>query len=315
MTLSLTWQDFKQPVIFMNVKDSVYNETSSYSFLKSIYVPSFRASTIKFYISLFSNFFFFQHKSAFLPGRVPVTNVDHPLDKKIPFTPSWIKIYIDFAKFWIRMLSFILRRYGRKAYAPASEFTAGMAELYSFAAQIYRRNLSTTSRPFYIKRPLFMVIHMLDPHLMCIPSLHVMVVIYTYTSFAKIVKSFGDDEKLKNQVLEMKYGTLAIIQAILFVKQHSINCIAAALYAMNCFNNSLFSQQEAEKLLNLLFSPIPDFGVHTKNIHPSYAPKTKLPDAVQNEIKEYILNLYRRFLSERNNAKLWYEPLLRFLKP
>ncbi len=159
-----------------------------------------------------------------------------------------------------------------------------------------------------------MVIHMLDPHLMCIPSLHVMVVIYTYTAFAKIIKSFGDEEKLKDQVLEMKYGALAIIQAILFVKQHSINCIAAALYAMCCYRYDLFSQEEAEKLLDLVFSPIPDFGVHTKNVHPSYAPKTKLPDDVKKEIKEHILNLFRRFLSEKNSAKSWDEPLLRFLE-
>jgi hypothetical protein len=298
----------------MNVKDSVYSETSSYAFFKTCYVSRLKKSTLKYYWSLFYNFFFSQHKAHFLPGRIPVTNVDHPLDKKIPFTPSWIKIYIDFAKFWIRMLSYILRRYGRKAYAPASEFIAGMAELYEFAAVVYRKNLSTTTRPFYIKRPLFMVIHMLDPHLMCIPSLHVMVVIYTYTSFAKIVKLFGEEEKLKEQVLEMKYGALAIIQAILYVKQHSINCIAAALYAMDCFSNELFPTQEADKLMALLFSPIPDFGVHTKNVHPSYAPKTKLPDAVQNEIKEYILNLYRRFLAERNSAKTWIEPLLRFLE-
>jgi hypothetical protein len=299
----------------MDVKNSVYSETSFFAFLKTLYVPSLRHATLKYYLSLFFNFFFFQHRSAFLPGRVPVSNVDHPLDKKIPFVPSWVKIYIDFAKYWIRMLSFILRRYGRKAYAPAADFITGMAELYAFAAQVYRKNLSTTSRPFYIKRPLFMVIHMLDPHLMCIPSLHVMVVIYTYTAFAKIVKSFGEEEKLKEQVLEMKYGALAIVQAILFVKQHSINCIAAALFAMNCFRNDLFPSEEADNFMKLLFSEMPDFGkLHTKTIHPSAAPKTKLPNTVQNEIREYILTLFRRLLSERNSAKSWKQPLLDFLK-
>jgi len=298
----------------MDIKDSVYSETSSFSFLKTLYVPGMRKASIKYYLSLFFNFFLFQHRAAFLPGRVAVTNVDHPLDKKIPFTPSWIKIYIDFAKYWVRMLSFIIRRYGQKAYVPARDFIYGMAELYAFAAQVYRKNLSTTSRPFYIKRPLFLVIHMVDPHLMCIPSLHVMVVIYTYTTFAKAVKSFGDEEKLKEQVLEMKYGALAIVEAILFVKQHSINCIATALYAMNCYSGELFPPEEVENFLNLLFTPIPDFGVHTKNIHPSYAPKTKIPDAVKAEIKEYILTLYRRLLSERNSAKSWEQPLVNFLK-
>jgi len=298
----------------MDIKDSVYSETSSYAFLKTLYVPCMRKASLKYYVSLFFDFFMFQQRSVFLPGRIPVTNVDHPLDKKIPFTPSWIKIYIDFAKYWIRLLSFIIRRYGRKAYAPARDFIYGMGELYAFASQVYRKNLSTTSRPFYIKRPLFMVIHMVDPHLMCIPSLHVMVVIYTYTTFAKIAKSFGDEERLKEQVLEMKYGALAIVEAILFVKQHSINCIAAALYAMNSYSNELFPPEEAEKFLNLLFSPIPDFGVHIKNIHPSYAPKTKIPQEVKTEIKEYILNLFKRFLSERNSSKSWIEPLLNFLK-
>jgi len=298
----------------MDVKDSVYSETSSYSFLRTLYVPFMRKASIKYYTSLFFNFFLFQHRAAFLPGRIPVTNVDHPLDKKIPFTPSWIKIYIDFAKFWIRMISFIIRRYGRKAYAPAGEFINGMGELYAFAAQVYKKNLSTTSRPFYIKRPLFMVIHMVDPHLMCIPSLHVMVVIFTYTTFAKTAKSFGDEENLKEQILEMKYGALAIVEAILFVKQHSINCIAAALYAMNSYSNELFPLEEAENFLNLLFTSIPDFGVHTKNIHPSYAPKTKLPQEIKTEIKEYILSLFKRFLEERNSSKSWIEPLLKFLK-
>jgi len=298
----------------MDIKESVYSETSSFSFLKTLYVPCMGKASIKYYSSLFFNFFLFQHRSAILPGRIPVTNVDHPLDKKIPFTPSWIKIYIDFAKFWIRMLSFVIRRYGRKTYPHAGEFIAGMGDLYAFAAQVYRKNLSTTSRPFYIKRPLFMVLHIADPHLMCIPSLHVMVVIFTYTTFAKIAKSFGDEEKLKVQVLEMKYGALAIVEAILFVKQHSINCIAAALYAMNSFSNELFPPEEAEKFLNLLFSPIPDFGVHTKSIHPSYAPKTKIPQDVKDEIKEYILNLFKRFISERNSSKSWTEPLLKFLK-
>jgi hypothetical protein len=299
----------------MDVKDSVYSETSFFAFLKAVYVPSIRQSSFKYFSSLFINFFFFQHRAAFLPGRIPVTNVDHPLDKKIPFTPSWVGIYIDFAKYWIRMLSFIIRRYGRRAYGYARDFIAGMGELYAFASVVYRKNFSTTTRPFYIKRPLFMVIHMVDPHLMCVPSLHVMVVIYTYTTFAKIVKSLGEEEKLKEQVLEMKYGALAITQAILFVKQHSINCIAAALYAMNCYDNDLFPPEEAENFMKLLFSPIPDFyGLHKKTIHPSAAPKIKLPEPVQTEIREYILNLFRRFLSEKAGAKSWDEPLIKFLK-
>ena len=68
------------------------------------------------------------------------------------------------------------------------DFIYTMGDLYAFAAEVYKRNMSTTKRPFYIARPRFFVIHMLDPHLMCIPSLHVMVVIHTYLQFIEAAK-------------------------------------------------------------------------------------------------------------------------------
>ena len=295
---------------------SVYGENSMYAFIKSFFVPSLRPAFCKTVPSIFYNFFLRQYIAAFLPGRIPVSAVDHPLDKKIPFTPSWVTIYLDFVHFWIRMLSFLFRRYGRGGYAAARDFILSMGNLYAFAAEVYKKNLSTTKRPFYIARPRFFVIHLLDPHLMCIPSLHVMVVIHTYTQFAAIVKSLGDEDKLREQALEMKHGALAISQAILFVKQHSVNCIPAALYAMTCFSPELFPPKEAEAFTELLFSPPPaaEKAPPGGRVHPSTAPLTPLPEADKAEIKRHILTLYRRFLAERDTAKPWIEPLLNFLR-
>jgi len=295
---------------------SVYSESSILAFLKSIFVPSLRAAFLKCVPSIFYNFFFCQYRAAFLPGRIPVSKVDHPLDEKIPFTPAWVAIYTDFIHFWIRLLSFLLRRFGRKSYPYVKDFIQSMGELYAYAAQVYRKNLSTTKRPFYIARPRFLVIHMFDPHLMCIPSLHVMVVIRTYTQFAAIAKKLNDTENLKTQIEEMKQGALAISQAILFIKQHSVNCIPAALYAMTCFSPGLFPPQEAEAFTNLLFSPAPHLSGELKNcpVHPGAAPATKLPEGDIAEIKGHILALYRRFLEEGKNAKTWEEPLVKFLR-
>jgi hypothetical protein len=296
--------------------NSVYSETSVYAFFKSIFVPSLRPAFLKGVPSIFYNFFYRQHLAAFLPGRIPVSRVDHPLDEKIPFTPSWVTIYLDFVHFWIRMLSFFLRRYRRRSYPYIRDFIYSMGDLYAFAGGVYTKNLSTTKRPFYIARPRFFVIHMLDPHLMCIPSLHVMVVIHTYKRFCVIAKALGEEDKLKDQIEELKQGALAISQAILFVKQHSVNCIPAALYAMTCYSPDLFPPEEAEAFTALLFSPAPDKSKMPKDcrVHPAASPPTNLSEDDKAEIRGHILTLYHRFLAEGKTAKFWGEPLVNFLR-
>ena len=303
----------------MSDNQSVYSESVAYAFFKTFFVPCLRPAFCNCIFSIVKNFFLRQYLAVLLPGRVPVSKVDHNLDAKIPFIPSWITIYIDFTAFWVRLVSFMLRRWKRKSYTCVKDFINSIIRLYLFAAQTYSKNLSTTVRPFYIAKPRFFVIHLLDPHLMCIPSLHVMIVIHTYTQFAAIAKSMGEEEKLKRQILEMKQGALAISQAILFVKQHSVNCVAAALYAMTCFDPEIFPPQEAESFISLLFGKVPQQDRELTppadcRVHPSASPDTVLPDAVQAEIKAHILYLYRRFLYEKSKAKTWNEPLLNFMR-
>jgi len=282
----------------------------------SFLVPSLRPAFKKCVPSIFFNFFYRQYHASFFSGRIPVTSVDHPLDEKIPFIPAWVEIYLDFIYFWIRMLSFFLRRYGRRSFVFVRDFIFSMGKLYAYAAQVYGKNMSTTDRPFYIARPRFFLIHLVDPHLMCIPSLHVMVAIHTYTMFAKIAKAMGDEEVLKEQSAEMKQGALAISAAILYIKQHSVNCIPAALYAMTSYDGDLFPPEEAETFTNLLFSPAPLSETAPKGCktHPAAAPSTKIDEYGKERIKKHILSLYSRFIEEGKTAKSWEEPLLNFLK-
>jgi len=299
----------------MTLKESVYSESTLYTIKKAIFTPALRPAALKCVPSIIFNFFLRQYHAAFLPGRIPVSKVDHSLDEKIPFVPAWVTIYFDFVQFWIRMLAFFIRRYGRKAYAPVRDFIYSMGDLYAFAAEVYTKNLSTTKRPFYIARPRFFMIHMVDPHLMCIPSLHVMIVVYTYKMFSVIAKQLGEEGNLIEQAEEMKKGALAISQAILFIKQHSVNCIPAALYAMTCFSPKIITPEECEKFTNLLFSPAPeaDESFQKIRVHPTASPSTKIPEEDQVLIKKHILDLYYRFCDERKTVKEWYEPLVRFL--
>jgi hypothetical protein len=129
---------------------------------------------------------------------------------------------------------------------------------------------------------------------MCIPSLHVMVVIRTYTSFRRILRSLGEDGPMALRIEEVRRGALAITEAILYVKQHSVNCIPAAMYAMTCFDPPLFPPEEAADFVSRIFREpgSPERG---------------------EAIREYIISLYRRFLAEGRTARSWKDPLLAFL--
>ncbi|MDR2102005.1 MAG: hypothetical protein LBP43_05490 [Treponema sp.] len=259
--------------------------------------PALRRPAWRCVRSILYCFFFLQYKAALLPGRIPVSGVDHPLDKKIPFTPRWVKVYLDFVAFWIGLAGFLLRRYRRRGIGPVGEFITSIGKLYVFAAEVYTKNLSTTRRPRYLAHPRFVLIHAADPHLMCIPSLHVMIVIRAYTQFRAILRSLGEEEVWTEKIAEVRRGALAITEAILFVKQHSINCIAAAMYAMSRFDGELFPPAEAEDFVSGLFRSLPV---------PSPADRKIIGD--------HIMELYRRFLREGEGAPSWEEPLVAFLR-
>ena len=298
------------------IVQAIAAESVPMTFIRILGRPYLRVSALRCIASILRNFFFLQWRSAFLPGRIPVSWADHALDKKIPFLPKKIDIYIDFVAFWIRTIIFLLRNYGRKGFEPVREFLESMGGLYAFAAEVYSKHLSTTYRPFYMGRPNFIPIHTLDPHLMCIPSLHVMVVIRTYTYFEKTVGSFAeagfsdDGENISHfasQIEELRQGALDITEAVLYVKQHSVNCIPAALYAMTCFDPLLFPSDEAERFVADLFQK---------------AELIDHPDIV--EIREYILSLYHQFLIEskttephssgHHHGESWTKPLLKLLQ-
>jgi hypothetical protein len=96
--------------------------------------PRLRGTALKTIGSILYNFFFLQYKAAVLPGRIPVSGADHPLDRKIPFTPGKISVYLDFVAFWIRVLGFLLRHFGRRALEPVRHFIEAMGHLYARTA-------------------------------------------------------------------------------------------------------------------------------------------------------------------------------------
>lgn len=279
--------------------EKLANESLPLTFIRVMSRPHLRGAALRCIAAIFRHFFFLQHWAAFLPGRIPVSQVDHPLDSKIPFLPGKVNIYLDFVSFWIRSIGFLLRNCGRRSHEQVRNFIETMGGLYKYAAEVYSKNLSTTVRPFYIGRPRFLLIHAVDPHLMCIPSLHVMVVVRTYTLFREMLKSLGEEKRFAAQAEELRRGALAITEAVLYIKQHSVNCIPAAMYAMTRYDFSLFPLDEAERFASGIFR-----GAKRPN------------DEDGDEIREHIISMYRRFMAEgevSGPSEDWKKPLLDFL--
>ncbi|MDR0706579.1 MAG: hypothetical protein LBF60_01700 [Treponema sp.] len=240
------------------------------------------------------NFFFTQYKGALL-RNIPVVNVEHPLDEKIPFLPQKVNVYLDFVAFWLRAASFLNRAYPDRKDIAAG-FIVSIGRLYKTAAEVYAACFSTTKRPRCLGTFRFALIHAFDPHLMCIPSLHVMLVIRTYTAFASITRTLGDGEMYARQAAELRRHSLAITESVLYVKQHSVNCVAAAMYAMTRFDPPLFAEKDAEAFAAELFTD------------------NTLPPDTAVCVRMHILSLYRRFLAQGAPSTDWTAPLLAFLE-
>jgi hypothetical protein len=196
---------------------------------------------------------------------------------------------MDFSGFWIRELAAVLRKEG---VAAAHAFIIDIIEVYHRAATVYKQNMSTTSRPRYLKNPHFVTIHLLDPHLMCIPSLHVMLMIYMYTKST-------DEREYREKSTEssaIREHALRITDSVLFIKQHSVNCVSAAMYAMTCMLGEKFSPEIAEEFAGRIFTLSHDASV----------PRV-------DEIRAYIKSLYHQFL-DGYDEKQWEKPLLDFLQ-
>jgi hypothetical protein len=258
--------------------------------------PTTRAAAGRCASAAARDFFFFQLRMAASKGCVPIAKVDHPLDGTIPFEPRKVEVYLDFVAFWTRAAAFLIKRYGRNGESDAASFIDGMGRLYPQAASIYRKNLSTTHRPPYVIHPSFLFIWMTDPHLLCIPSLHVMIVIRAYTHFRAIVRHRGEEEALAGRIEELWKGAIEITEAVLYVKQHSVNCISATMYTMTRFDPELFPPEEAELFASSLFR--------------SCRKPTK---ADAEAIRAHIISLYRRFMDEGRKDEDWRAPVLRFL--
>lgn len=273
------------------------NRSVASVFLRAILSRHTIRPTFAYLGTVIKDFFLLQFLVKFGVKKVPVLNVDHPLDRTVPFTPDLVTVYLDFVAFWIRPLDYIGSRFGRKKQA---EYTASFLRLvrrcYQEAAQVYRFRMTTTQRPAYYKGH-FRIIHMFDPHYLCVPSLHVIIVVLAYTFYRKAFMELGmpkDEADALNR--ELFDGAIAITETVLYIKQHSVNCIPAALYAMTRITPDEVTPPEVVHFVNALFTD--SATIEKKDVL---------------AIREYILDMYESLYLQGCHDDNWTTPLQRWL--
>jgi len=284
-------------------KEPALRPIDSYgAFLPYLIIP-FRLKSAKvlfrFLRTVVRDFFWLQFSVKWRFKTIPVLDVSHPLDELIPFTPDKVKIYLNFTNFWIRPMTFLFRRLGvKKALPYCIEYLSLIETAYANAAKVYRFCMTTTKRPDYKTDAAFKMIHAFDPHLLCVPSLHVAIVILSSVYYADVFKN--DDftkEERKTYTAELREGARRIIESVLYVKQHSVNCIPAAMYMMLYVLKNRFTISTGIDIINSLF-----------------ADDETLSDPDKKKISAHIHFMFERLLLEGANENDWTVPVKRWLK-
>jgi hypothetical protein len=241
-----------------------------------------------------NDFFLLQFLEKFGIRHIPVLHVDHPLDAKVPFRPDKAEIYIGFINFWVKPLSMLINRFGVKDAMPlCAEFLRRIRKAYYEASHIYKFCMTTTNRPDYKETKTFKTIHALDPHLLCVPSLHIGVVVLTFSFYRDLFEKehFTAEEK-QQWNKELYDGAIAIAETVLYIKQHSVNCIPAALYMMTHIIPDLFTVDDAVKFIDDLFRDTDDIS-----------------EADCTAIRSHIQFMYERLLLEGCYNNKWEIPI------
>ena len=257
----------------------------------------------QFIFNVTHNFFFLQQRQVLHLTHRPVINVQTDLDDKIPFEPSKVNTYLGFIPFFVKPFDMMIKRMGYKKASPyINKNLYVLSKTYKSASSIYRFSMTTTSRPHYLQDAAFKAIHAADPHLLCVPSLHVSICAVTYawyTQFFKETSALGlfTKEEADRRMEEIKKQAIAIIESVLFVKQHSVNCIPTALYMISAvFGKDFFSAKDAVNFIEELF----------KN-------STEVDEKTRLEIADHFTSLYERTLLENSFNDHWQDSIKNWL--
>lgn len=226
--------------------------------------PCLLGPALKVALAALRQFFLPQFQTAIFRTR-SVVYVDHPVDRAIPFMPSLVSLYMSFIPLWMNAVYWLNRRYGKAADVHLAAFLESIARLYDEAGSIYLRCHSTTVRPRRLPNLGCAMIQVLDPHLNCIPSLHVTIVFGAWMLAGEVAVALddADEPRAKDWLASLYTHALRIAETTMLMKQHSVNCVGASLWYLHARYPGIFSEDHCAAIIDGLFT-IEGSGVSVK---------------------------------------------------
>lgn len=289
---TLATRDESNPVLSGGTLHLVFAVLTSWSLFRR---------TVRFALTVLKKFFIdqFMYRRALRsgnPNAPELRNIEHPLDARVPVRYDMIATYLGFVQMWISALGYLRRREGRLFNPAILDFLDGLERCYVDAAGVYGQCLSTTRRPPKAPNPRLAFVYAVDPHLFCVPSLHVLVVCYTYARLADLLAERGLSDTYAAELAALRGRASAITESILYVRQHSVNCIPTALSMLSVIMPS-YDEAEARSFLSTLF--VSDAAI---------------PAADRAEIGSYMASLLSSLNAQGDGQSSRYGAIVRFLR-
>lgn len=191
------------------------------------------SAVARFLSTVWREFFYPQYRLRWLANDRRIYSIGGEIDAKIPFRPEYYAKYLSFVSLWLKTLGFVRKKAGNRMMPKLLEFVAGMDRLYREAGAISRTYPTTTPRPPGMQNARMLVIKAFDPHYHCLPSLHIVIVVYTFLKYSEWVPELqGSNVEADVWKRYLRREMMQIAESVLYVKQHSVSCIAASLFFM-----------------------------------------------------------------------------------
>jgi hypothetical protein len=206
-----------------------------------------------------TEFFLPQFETRLFPGLRPVVTLAHPVDERMPFRPQRLRFYLGYMGLVLRTLGFIHASCGPAAQPDIARMLRELCRLYYLSGAVYRRCQSTTSHRLPLQaNPYSLLIRLFDPHLHCVPSLHILAVCYNYWAAREVLcRRLPADHPALACVSELFDIAVRITETVLLVKQHSVLDIAPSLFLLSRAVPG-YDDAEVERFVGAVFRRRPE---------------------------------------------------------
>jgi len=205
-----------------------------------------------------TEFFLPQFETRLFPGLRPVVTLAHPLDERLPLRTNRLRFYLGYMGLVLKTLGFIRHSCGSRAQSEVARMLGDLCRLYYLSGSIYRRCQSTTLRRLPPRAdPYSLLIRLFDPHLHCVPSLHILAMCYNYWAAAQgLRRHLPPDHPALARLPELFDLAVRMTETVLLVRQHSVMDIAPSLFLLSrAFPG--YRDAEVRRFVGALFTQYP----------------------------------------------------------